>query len=324
MSTSYEFNLPIFVDSTMLTAYRACPKSFFYEYGYGLRPKGKNIHLHAGGCAATAIEAVREGFYNLNLSPEEALKRAWRVYIEAWGDYDDFLGEKKSVFGTWRAICSYFEQWPIETDHIKPYTRADSGHGTFEYSFAIPMPINHPSGQPFIFCGRVDMLGEYVGKPCIVDEKLVGGLGYAFADKWRMRGQFLGYLWALRESGIPVDTAVIRGTAPAVKDVKHMEVIQPYSNKFIDRWYEETLVTLSNITRSVEESRWPMDFGQTCEQFGGCPFTLLCTAPGKDTTWFPEYKVERWNPLSRNPLDQALDQISIADLIKPTFEEPSA
>jgi hypothetical protein len=307
--------LPIHIDSTMLTHFRSCPRRFFNEFCLGLRTSDVSIHLHAGGCFAHAIENTRRNFYDEGLSPDLALARAFPDFVSEWGDYETDEREKKNFFNVWRGVCSYFENWPLDTDHIKPY-KGRNDISTYEYSFAIPLPIDHPSGVPFIFCGRIDLLGEYLGKPVCVDEKTSSSLGASFADKWRMRGQFLGYCWALKQIGLEVDTAVIRGTSFAVNDIKHLEVIQPYSRKLIDRWYDETLRTLEEIVNSWNRNHYRLDFGDACTAFNRpCDFTILCTAPDREETWYPDFKVRKWNPLMKNPLDPRKEETPLSELV---------
>ncbi len=306
--------LPIYIDSTMLTCFRSCPRKFFDEFCLGLRTTDVSIHLHAGGAFAHAIENVRRNYYDLEMSAEMALARTFPPYISEWGDYETDEKEKKNFFNVWRGVCSYFSQWPLATDHIVPY-RSREGLSTYEYSFGIPLPISHPSGLPFVFCGRVDLLGEYLGQPVSVDEKTSASLGSGFAKKWAMRGQFLGYSWALRQAGIDVQTAVVRGTQFLVNDIKHLEVIQPFSPKLISEWYDEMLYTLEAMTSMWNLGHFHKNFGDACTAFNRpCEYTILCTAPDREQIWYPDFKVRKWNPLLRNPIDPRETETPVMEL----------
>lgn len=293
--------LPITIDSTMLTLFRACPRKFYWEFILGLRPTHTSIHLHAGGAIASAVETVRKGVYNEGLSVNKSLQKAYLDFKTYWGDYEAPADSYKSFFNCFRSVVSYFEFWDPITDPIQPF---DFGHGgTFEFSFALPTRVLHPSGQPFLFAGRADMLAKYLGKPCIVDEKTSKSHSSSFAYKWGMRGQFLGYCKAIRDTlGIKVDTAVIRGTALLKTEIKHQQAIQTYADFLIDRWSEELDRTLLDIRRCWETETWPYNFGDSCDAWGECPFKIMCTARDQEV-WMKDYTVRRWNPLMRNPID---------------------
>lgn len=301
MLPSPEF--PSHIDSTMLSCFRACPQKFHREFILGLRPAHVSIHLHAGGAFASAVEAVRAGVYNQGLTLDDALLAAFQVFHIYWRDYSWFAGENKSFFNTWRGVDSYFERFDPTSDHIHPYkTRAG---GTFEFTFAIPLPIAHPvTGLPILFAGRIDLLGEYAGSPVVVDEKTTVYLGSSYASKFKLRGQFLGYCWAAQQAGIPVTTAVVRATGLKKTEIDHLEIIQPYTQELITRWHSQMLSTVGLMVSAWDTARWAYNFGDSCEAYGGCPFADLCSrSPSTESTWYTDYDVRRWNPLSRSPTD---------------------
>ena len=68
--------LPAYIDSTMMSAFRSCPRKFYNEFILGLRPPGLSIDLHAGSAFAHCLEVVRKEVFINNLSLAEALLRA--------------------------------------------------------------------------------------------------------------------------------------------------------------------------------------------------------------------------------------------------------
>lgn len=295
--------LPVQIDSTMLSAFRSCPKKFWFEYVENLRPMKASIHLHAGGAFAAALEAWREAHYIWGKTSEEAQLDAVRVYILYWGDFQEDPDETKNFVTTLKALSSYMDTYPMEKDHIQPLR-----HGSFEYSFAIPTQTLHPSGVPFMFCGRLDLLGQTNGMPVVVDEKTASALGAQFANKWKMRGQFLGYLWALRQIGIHASRAIVRGTAILTKDVTHMEVPTSYPPHLVDFWAEELEVTLQHMVHYWNLQQFPRNFAETCHSFSSCPYQLPCSSK-RPEVWYGEYAKNTWNPLLRNPIALAEPEI---------------
>lgn len=305
-------SLPIHVDSTILTAFRGCPRRFWWEYVLRLRPHAINIHFHAGGCFAAGLEAWREAYY-LNGQPEtEAQAAAVATFIGAWGDIEPPEGSNKTFFRTLAALVSYMDTYPMATDHLQPL-RKDS----FEYSFAIPTKVIHPSGLPFIFCGRIDLLAAYSGLPAIVDEKTTSALGETFSKKWAMRGQFLGYLWAVRQTlGIKVNMAIVRGTAILKTTINHLEVPQQYPEHLIDEWAVDLEDSLRDMVRCWEEKRFAKVYGDACATFSKCSYTDLCTSKKPDI-WFSTFARNTWNPILRNPIaesDTAIAHLTSAEI----------
>ena len=71
----------------------------------------------------------------------------------------------------WQAVEFYFEEYPLDGDSIKPY-KFEDGRTGIEFTFGIPIPINHPdSGDPIVLAGRFDLLGYYNDLLAVVDEK---------------------------------------------------------------------------------------------------------------------------------------------------------
>ena len=204
------------MDSTILGAFTDCPLKAYREYCLKLGSPTPSIHFHAGGAFARAIEVVRRCRWEQELSFEESLDAAFIEFTNYWGDFeapDHGTGANKTYERMWQAVEFYFEQYPLDTDPIRPYIFEDGKTGV-EFTFGVPLPINHPdTGNPIIFGGRTDLLGYYRDVPCIIDEKTTSSLGQSWTDKWTMRGQFIGYTWAASQSGIHAGMALVRGVS---------------------------------------------------------------------------------------------------------------
>lgn len=300
-----------YIDSTMLTAFKSCQKKFYYEFVRGIRPRGKSIDLHAGGCFAKAVETVRKAaFSGMPLPLALALGR--NVFELMWGDFV-VLSDKavKNKENMWRAVESYMRHYGVHTDRIQPYMLR--GTPTFEYSFAIPLdmpgfPMHPITGLPFIFCGRMDQLGAIDGGSigCIMDDKTSARGGPTWTRQWDMRGQFMGYLWACKVLGIKADHVCVRGVIIHKDDIEHLMFgPRAYPDHLIDRWFDtlrHTLVTLVNCWNTNE---WNYNFGDACTSYSGCQFAPLCESPDYEN-WLDNYVENRWNPLHLDPLDPTL------------------
>lgn len=303
--------LPQHIDSTMRTAFAECPRKFYNEFACGYRPAGLSVDLHAGSCFSVAVEEVYKQFCAGQRDPEVYLGMSLLKFTEAWGDFPktaDQMPKKtvKTFENVWRAVEDYFKVYNPETDHVKPHTNA-LGEPSVEFSFAIPLddPIfpRHPSGEPFIYCGRFDLLGvlaDLGGAIAPLDNKTTGRTPSNFSEQWDLRAQFLGYVWACRTLGLDVRYLVARGTVILTKEIKQLEVVKPYSDYLIELWYKQLARDLHRMVACWNEGYFDYDLGEACTAYGMCIFAEACQSPNPDS-WLSNFEVRRWNPLNRDP-----------------------
>ena len=290
---------PEIIDSSMLTTYRACPQKFFRSYIQNLTPTAKSPHLHAGGAFAAALEAIRLAAWRDKTSEEDAVAAGLRTFIQYWGDYES-LDEYKTFDRVWGAVEDYVREYPLHSDPVRPYIKAD-GSPAVEFTFAQELPIAHPeTGNALIFAGRFDLLGYFQDQLYVVDEKTTKALGESWTNQWKLRSQFLGYCWACHEHDYPVVGALIRGIAIQKTQYKHLQQPVLYPKWQIERWYETSLRTISDMIRDWHEELWDHNYGESCASYGGCAFTPLCSSPQPDA-WLSEYETRTWNPLHKDP-----------------------
>lgn len=312
--------LPTHIDSTMRSCFVSCPEKFRLEFVHGYRPAALSIDLHAGGCFATGIEQTYRGLYERGLSLPDALARSHAIFMQEWGDFEvpEFKRTAKSRDRVWEAISNpgdekspgYFDTYHPATDHVQPFFDTE-GKPTFEYTFAIPLDDGrnewpkHPSGEPWLYTGRFDMLGTYSGRPVVRDEKTTGSsIGASWADQWNLRAQFIGYVWACQQGGIPLDSVVVRGIGIQKTQIVHIEAIKQYGPFIVQRWLEQLRRDLWRLRRSWDEGYFDFNLGESCSSYGGCHFRPVCSSP-TPAAWLSNYTVKHWNPLLKNPISGA-------------------
>ena len=324
-ASEHKLSLPAYIDSSMLSTWRACKRKFFWSYVNSLYPTGKSVHLIAGGAFAAGMEAARRAAFSNNRdyrpTHDDLLEAAFRAFLVEWGDYEAPEDSAKSFWNTFQALAWYLERNPPAEDVVQPLIRP-SGEPAVEYTFSIPIeegPKHPETGDPFLFVGRFDLLGTYSGLPCIQDEKTTSGLGFAWMQQWKLRGQFMGYCWACQQAGYEVNTAVIRGIAILKGEYKDALVIEQYPQFLIERWYQQLLHDLQEITTAweylvgpyaqkmgglayVTDKHFPYNFADSCSSYGGCAFATLCGAKDPEP-FFTNYQRHRWNPLAKQPVE---------------------
>ena len=62
---------PAYLDNTAISDYKRCPTLWQYGSLHKLTRPGKSVHLHAGACFATGLEATRRGFHEYGLTEDE-------------------------------------------------------------------------------------------------------------------------------------------------------------------------------------------------------------------------------------------------------------
>lgn len=312
-------SLPLHIDSTMTICARSCMRKFEFEFCHGFRPSGLSVDLHAGACFALGLEETRKNIYKHKLPLDQALLRSHAAFTAAWGDFEipEFKRTAKTFERTWETIEDYFKNYSPLTDHIAPYFNS-KGEPTFEYTFAIPLePFvgpnhphldgefpEHPNGGPFIYTGRFDMLGSHHDRPIVCDEKTTGrSIGSEWARQWNLRNQFMGYVWACRQCGIPVDEVSVRGIAIQKTQIVHAEAIKTYSDSLIAKWHEQLRRDLWRIRRAHDEGYFDYNFGDTCTAYGNCVFMDACASDSPEN-WLSGFEVRHWNPLNKNPVEE--------------------
>ena len=314
--------LPAYIDSTMMSAFRSCPRKFYNEFVLGLRPSGISVDLHAGGVFAHCLEVVRKEVFLNGRSLAEALLRANAEFEIRWGDFEipEHKKTNKRPERVWAAVESYFTQYPPLTDHIQPYY--SEGKPTFEFTFAIPLepiapkdrvflcrdtewPAHPVTGEPFLYTGRFDMLGQYLGRPVVEDDKTSGSGHYVnWTEKWDLRSQFIGYTWACQQLGLEVEEVVVRGVGIQIRDIAHAEAIKPYSNHLRALWLEQLRRDLWRLVDCYNSGYFDYNLGESCTSFGNCIFIQPCQSPDPEP-WLKTFDVRRWDPTQANPVAES-------------------
>lgn len=303
--------LPRVIDSTIRGDYTSCHTKGYWSFQRKLGPKEPSTDLIAGGAFARGLEVTRKLFYGSAKLPfREALEQGMLAAIEAYGGHQPPEHKsKKSVENVVLALADYFQHYNPETDPVQPYMA--HGEPCVEFTFSIPLPIDHPdTGEPFVYAGRFDMLGMRNGQLIVVDEKTTSQLGPTWSNKWNMRGQFTGYIWACQQYGYPVLGAVVRGVSFLTKSFGHAEAIQLRAQWQIDAWYDQLLKDVERMVRAYKEGWYDQDFNDACAEYGGCPFQDLCTSQNPEN-WVSKFTAREWDPLAKVPYKQPEQQIEV-------------
>lgn len=304
----FEPLFPETIDSTMVKAYKSCPRSFFHAHVEGRRLKEASIDLLAGGALAAGMEEVRSQLYAHGHDLAKALSAGESVLAIHYGP--DRPGEKKSLSRVLAAFRAYWTKWgPGSAEEMAPI------EGGIEKRFSIPVAVGDKvinySGRMDALCIEQGSMDPFTGKAdntlWVVDEKTCSSMWSDWHSKYSLDCQMLGYAYAARQLGFPVEGVVIRAINLGRKEFDpKQDLLQTkirYSDKVLEDWYADLGVTLEAMWGTFgSQSRfkggshkaYSQAFGNACTQYRGCSYRNLCLRMPAE----PEWEEVRWNPLA--------------------------
>lgn len=324
---------PHTIDSTILAAFRSCPQKAFLSYISHWKPKEDSVHLIAGSAFAKGIEVARKCFFegvhvvptvsnNFDADLSQYVRKVeWteteghplgdsetaqglglQALIAVYGDFECPPDSAKSLERTAGALEFYYANYPFGMDGTNPVTFPGGRRG-IEFSFAEPLPFNHPvTGNPILYTGRADMVADFAGGTYVFDEKTASQLGASWSRQWELRSQFTGYVWAAQRSGLAVQGAVVRGVSILKTKYDTQQAVTYRSPYEIDRWLSQVKRDLKRMQQCWEDDWWDFDLDHACAEYGGCGFQRVCKSSDPQT-WLPMYFERKvWDPLARRQM----------------------
>ena len=311
-------HFPNVIDSSMLSAFRACPYKCYLNYIEHWHAKNQSVHLVAGGAFAKGIEVARKKFYEEGVSFEESEAHGIKALIEDYGDFECPSDSAKSLERMCGALEFYLSHYPLGADGAPPITMPD-GHRGIEFSFAEVLDVNNPeTGEPLIFSGRADMIADFAGATFNFDEKTTTQLGGKWALQWDLRSQFTSYCWAGRRVGIPMQGTIIRGISILKNKYDTAQAITYRSGWELDRWEETLYRDLARFVQYWEEMQydrnldgscsrsgnpWDRNTDTACNDYGGCQFRETCKAKNPYGILQADFARRVWDPLQHKEID---------------------
>jgi hypothetical protein len=293
---------PTTIDSSMIAAFRSCPRKCQLDFFDHWKPKTPSVHLHAGGAYARGMEVARLAYFADGASEIEAIARGGKALVEFYGSFECPPDSAKSLERTLGAFEFYFSQYPLADDRAKPIT-LPSGRLGVEFNFVEPLDFLHPvTGDPLLYCGRFDMLCDYNGAIFGEDDKTTSQLGASWPKQWDLRSQFTAYCWGAKRASIPIAGFIVRGVSILKTKYDTQQAITYRPQWMIDEWYEQLVLRdLPAMVRMWETGEWGASLDHACNDYGGCGFRQVClAAPESRVSWLEtSFERRRWDPVER-------------------------
>jgi hypothetical protein len=325
-----QLRFPDIIDASMLSTYKSCARKFYLTYLEHLKAKEPNVHLHAGKSFASGIEAARRAYYEGKYSvpildeaqklvgydlvvkdpgdPESAVAEGLKVLMREYGDFSCPPESAKSLERMAGALEFYYTSYPLEHDSAVPIEMPGGKRG-IEFSFALPLPLKNPdTGDPILYCGRMDAITAFASGVFVTDEKTATSLGPSWARQWDLRSQFTGYCWATREHGIRCDGVLVRGISILKTKYDTQQAVSYRPDWQINRWYSNMLVVVQRLideyialcrSGTLSETLFEHNLDDACTSYGNCGFYDACRSEDATTWLVTNFARKKWNPLLR-------------------------
>jgi hypothetical protein len=290
---------PEVIDSSIMAAVRSCGHKGYLEYFEHWKSKEPSVHLHAGAAYAHGLETSRRAFYEEGRTASDAVALGVGALLKFYGNFECPEDSAKSATRMAGALEFYFERYPLETDDAEPIV-LPSGKRGIEFSFAEPIDIIHPeTGNPILYCGRMDMVVRKGSMVLGEDDKTTSQLGASWPRQWDLRSQFTGYTWGAAKGGIKLDGFLVRGVSILKSKYDTAEAITYRPEWQLDRWYNQLLRDVKNMIRQWEEGYFDYNLDHACAEYGGCPFRSVCLAQQKEPVLEAFFQRRKWDPVTR-------------------------
>ena len=290
---------PAVLDSSLIAAFRSCPRKAELEYFQHWKSSSPSVHLVAGAAYAAGLEAARNAFYVEGKPPDESVSIGLGALLHSYGAFECPADSAKSAERTAGALEFYFSAYPLGSDRAIPIT-LPSGKRGIEFSFNEPLDIAHPeSGEPLLYSGRLDMLCEFEGMRLGEDDKTTSQLGASWPRQWDLRSQFTAYVWGASRAGIKLDGFLIRGVSILKTKYDTLQAITYRPQWQIDRWYEQLLRDVRRMIVCWEEGYFDFNLDHACTEYGGCSFRQVCLMNDPAALLTAQFERRRWDPVTR-------------------------
>jgi len=282
-----------------MAAFKSCPQKSWLEFILHWKLRDQSVHLHAGAAYASGMEAARTAYYVDGKDAETSVAIGVGQLLAAYGDFDCPPDSPKSAERTAGALEYYFSHYRLGEDKAIPLTLPGGKRG-IEFSFAEPIDIAHPeTGDPLLYCGRLDMMAEFENMRLGEDDKTASQLGASWPRQWDLRSQFTGYVWGAARGGIKLDGFLVRGVSILKTRYDTLQAITYRPEWQIDRWYTQLLRDAKRMIACWQEGYFDFNLDHACAEYGGCPFKGVCQMRDPTPLLEQQFQRRRWDPISR-------------------------
>jgi hypothetical protein len=299
-------------DSTSLGWLKECPRKYFYSMIEGWRTKSDSVHLDFGRHYHAGLELYdrlraegRDHEESVATMVGEALAWTW-ADDKPWAP-DHASKNRETLI---RSLIWYVEQF--KDDPAKTVILAN-GKPAVELSFKLELnrgpaaganiwkdgPEGYPSRQPYILCGHMDRVVEYLDGTYVTDRKTSSStITSNYFDQYNPDNQMSLYTLASRVIYLPIRGIIIDAAQIAVGFTRFSRGFTHRTESQLEEWLEDSYHWFSIAEGFARDGYWPMN-DKSCHKYGGCPFRRICSkSPEVRATFLAtDFYKQEWNPL---------------------------
>lgn len=302
-------------DNTTKELFETCNRAGQYYKVLGRELDSERSALFAGGALHTALATRMEAqFY--------ADRPTWRAKAES--DIIEAYMMNPLSPEEWRTpellidtMEAYARTYPLEAE---PFHLLE----TPEHKPAVELPFHLLLGvaeinqevelngaKVFIksincyFTGRIDAIVNY-DVPMVLDHKTTSMEGQSFYDDFIISGQMLGYTWASRQLGYPVQGLVLdaiawRKPTKSGKGTTFLRQRYFYTDEQVAEWKRDTFSHITDFLEHLCHGYFPKSPKWCFGKYGRCQyFSVCCESEAKRLPMLngPMFKDVTWSPLN--------------------------
>lgn len=266
---AYE-ELPKIFDNTMLSAYRQCPRKFYWQIVRGAVPRTTATALQFGLAWHKFLELYYEG-----ASMEKAYAEAAQLIVNP--------DTKRNATMLWEICKLYVERWKKD-DFVVERT---------ELGFTLEL-------DGFLYGGRIDGIARMnnSNERFVLEHKTASRMGPFYFNQWHLSSQVRGYVYGLASlldgvSGVLMNVAYIAKKPDLFREPIRIPPV------VLEDWRRSAVDTMLNIAKSFKSGVWAQHSDGCETKYGLCPYASLCMMKQnyKEIEIPPyEFKFQRWAP----------------------------
>ena len=281
-------------DSTSLGWLKECPQKYYYSMIEGWRTKSDSVHLDFGI------------WYHRGLEIYDRLRAEGLLHEEAM---TEMVGEAMMWSKDWkpdhpaknretliRSLIWYVEHF--KDDPAKTLILAN-GEPAVELSFKMELESGPVLGQPYILCGHMDRIAEYLDGTYIFDRKTSSSVtGSYYFDQFNPDNQMSLYTFAGKIIyQLPIKGVVIDAAQIAVGFTRFSRGFTHRTESQLDEWLKDSVQWFRLAEHYARENYWPKN-DKSCHKYGGCQSRKFCSKPpeARDTFLRPDFYKLTWTP----------------------------
>lgn len=314
-------NIQFAWDSTSLGWLKECPRKYYLSMIEQWRTKSDSVHLDFGIWYHKGLELYdrlraegRSHDEAVETMVGEAMSWTWLTGSEGPSPTEAGPGKPWSPDHPSKTRETLIRSLIWYTEHFKEDPAKtivlENGKPAVELSFKIELdkapqyqfylPKTESPTQPYILCGHMDRVVNYLDGQYVCDRKTSGTtIASSYFDQYNPDNQMSLYTLAGRIIyNLPIKGIIIDAAQIAVGFTRFSRGFTHRTEAQLEEWLQDTYHWFDLAEGFARANYWPMN-DKSCHKYGGCPFRKVCSKSPEVRAQFlqTDFYKKPWNPL---------------------------